>query len=130
MQAYESIFIVRPSLTDEEVAKVMEKMKGVVEKNGGAITKAESWGKKKLAYNVKKEKKGTYVILRFNGDGKVIHDLEHNYGVEDSIIKFLTVRVVKGDTGVLPSTTAEGTGPEGRPHRFRGSHDREGRRGA
>ncbi|HEY4485616.1 MAG TPA: 30S ribosomal protein S6 [Nitrospiria bacterium] len=130
MQAYESIFIVRPSVTDEEVTKMVEKMKGVVEKNGGAISKAESWGKKKLAYNVNKEKKGTYVILRFTGDGKLIQALEHSYGVEDSVIKFLTVRVVKGDTGVLPSQTAEGGAGEGRPHRFRAPHDRDDRRPA
>jgi small subunit ribosomal protein S6 len=123
MQTYETIFIIRPNLTDEEVAKVVEKMKAVVEKSGGAILQAENWGKRKLAYEVEREKKGTYVIFRFNGDGKIIIDLEHNYRMEDGIIKFLTVKPSKGDPGTLIMPTTE----EGRPPRGRFSHDREDR---
>ena len=120
MQAYESIFIVRPTLTDDEVAKLIEKMKGVVEKNGGTIVKIDNWGKRKLAYDVQKEKKGIYIIIRFTGTGNVISDLEHSYRVEDSIVKSITVRVAKGDPGTLPVPSAE----EGRPFRPRPFHER------
>ncbi|MBI3811167.1 MAG: 30S ribosomal protein S6 [Nitrospirae bacterium] len=123
MQTYETIFIIRPNLTDEEVTKVVEKMKAVVVKSGGAILQAENWGKRKLAYEVEREKKGTYVIFRFSGDGKIINDLEHTYRMEDGIIKFLTVKPSKGDPGTLVMPTAE----EGRPSRGRFSHDREDR---
>ncbi|MBI3994591.1 MAG: 30S ribosomal protein S6 [Nitrospirae bacterium] len=123
MLTYESIFIIRPNLTDEEVAKVVEKMKGVVEKNGGSILQAENWGKRKLAYEVEKEKKGTYIVFRFKGDGKVINDLEHTYRMEDSIIKFLTVKPSKGDPGTLTLPAAD----EGRPFRSRPGYDREDR---
>lgn len=123
MLVYESIFIARPSLSDEEAGKLMEKMKGVVEKAGGSLIKAENWGKRKLAYDVKKERKGSYIILRFNGDGKIIQELERAYRMEETILKFLTVRVVKGDTGVLPTTAPdEGRGPRGRS--FHGKEDR------
>lgn len=125
MQIYESIMIIRPNLTEEEVTKVVEKMKSMVEKSGGAILQAENWGKRKLAYEVEKEKKGTYIVFRFNGDGKIINALEHTYRMEDAIIKFLTVKPTKGDSGTLVLPSAE----EGRPSRGRFGHDRGDRRG-
>jgi len=93
MQLYESIFIVRPSLTDEDTNKIIERMKGVVEKSGATILKTENWGRKKLAYEVKRERKGTFVYLYFRSEGSVISELERSYRLEDSVIKFLTVRL-------------------------------------
>jgi len=93
MQLYESIFIVRPSLTDEDTNKIIERMKGVVEKSGASILKTENWGRKKLAYEVKRERKGTFVYLYFRSEGSVISELERSYRLEDSVIKFLTVRL-------------------------------------
>jgi small subunit ribosomal protein S6 len=95
MQLYESIFIVRPSLSDEDTSKVIEKMKGVVEKNGATLLKSENWGKKKLAYEVKRERKGTFVYLHFRSEGGVVGELERSYRLEDSVIKFLTVRLTQ-----------------------------------
>ena len=92
MQLYESIFIVRPSLPDEDTAKVIDKMKAVVEKSG-TVLKVENWGKKKLAYEVKRERKGTFVYLHFEAKGEIISDLERSYRLEDSVIKYLTVRM-------------------------------------
>lgn len=125
IQTYESICIVRPTLTNDEVDKMIEKMKGVVEKNGGTILKAENWGKRKLSYNIKKEKKGIYLIFRFTGHEKVISELEHSYHVEDAVIRSLTVKVPKGDPGTLPLPSTE----EGRPSRTRTWYGREDRRG-
>ncbi len=93
MQFYESIFVVRPSLTDEDTQKIIEKMKGVVEKSGATVLRSENWGKKKLAYEVKRERKGTFIYLHFKSDGGVVSDLERSYRLEDSVIKFLTVRL-------------------------------------
>jgi len=107
------------------VTKVVEKMKTMIEKSGGALLQAENWGKRKLAYEVEKEKKGTYVVFRFNGDGKIINALEHNYRMEDAIIKFLTVKPTKGDPGTITMPATD----EGRPSRGRFGHDRDDRRG-
>ena len=115
MQAYESIFILRSTLTDEEVAKITEKLKALAEKGGCTELKTHNWGKRKLAYHIKKEKRGIYVIFRFTGNGGAIRNLERNYAVEDFILKYITVRVPKGDSGVLPTTSAV----EGRPFRAR-----------
>ncbi len=92
-QLYECIFIIRPSLADEEVQKVQEKVKATVEKTGGIIERFESWGKKKLAYEVKREKKGVFVQLVFRGNGTVVAELERFFRLDDALIKFLTVRL-------------------------------------
>lgn len=116
MTAYESIFITRPNISEEVSTRLMEKMKSVVEKNGGEVIQAENWGKKRLAYEVRKERKGTYFLLRFSGNGNVINELERNYRVDDSVLKFLTVKLPKGDTGkFVPPSPAESRVSRGRP---------------
>jgi small subunit ribosomal protein S6 len=92
MTVYETIFIVKTSVSEEELAALVAKVRGVIEKHNGEILKVENWGKKKLAYEVRKEKKGTYVFYRFRGPGSVVSELERQYRVEDTIIKFLTVK--------------------------------------
>lgn len=92
MQTYESIFIVRPSLPDEDTNKLIEKMKGVLERSGASLLKTENWGKKKLAYEVKRERKGTFVYFNFKAPGAAVGELERSYRLEDSIMKFITVR--------------------------------------
>ncbi|MHB8481789.1 MAG: 30S ribosomal protein S6 [Nitrospiria bacterium] len=90
---YECIFIARSSLSEEEVSGLTEKVRNVVEKNGGQITKTENWGKKKLAYEVKKEKKGTYVLSHIKGPGALVSELERNLKIQDGVLKFLTVKL-------------------------------------
>jgi small subunit ribosomal protein S6 len=90
---YESIFIVRPSIPDDETNKLIEKMKGVLEKSGASLLKTENWGKKKLAYEVRRERKGVFVYFYFKSEGTGIEELERSYRLEDGVIKFLTVRL-------------------------------------
>ncbi len=92
MPQYESIMVLRPSLTEEEMGKILDKMKGVLAKSGATLLKSENWGKKKLAYEVKRERKGTYVYFHFESEGRVVGELERSYRIEDSIIKFMTVK--------------------------------------
>jgi small subunit ribosomal protein S6 len=97
MNYYESIFIAKPSLLDEEVGKMTEKVKGLIEQGGGTVLRVENWGKKKLAYEVQKEKKGSYVFFFFQSDGKVLSELVRAYRLDDAILKFLTVKLTKKD---------------------------------
>ena len=92
-QVYESIFIIRPSLSDEEVQKLQERIKTTVEKAGGTIERLENWGKKKLAYEVRREKKGLYVQLVYRGTGTVVADLERFCRLDDALLKYLTVKL-------------------------------------
>ncbi len=93
MPQYESIFIVRPSLTDEETDKVVEKVKGVLQRTGASVVKQENWGKKRLAYEVRRERKGTYIYLNFTSPGDTVAELERSYRIEDAVIKFMTIKL-------------------------------------
>jgi small subunit ribosomal protein S6 len=93
MQLYESIFIIRPSLPDDDTNQLIEKIKGLLEKAGAAVLIVENWGKKKLAYEIKRERRGTFVYMHFKAAGNVVGELEHAYRLEDSVLKFLTVRL-------------------------------------
>jgi len=95
MHTYESIFIINPNQTDEETAAVIKKMQDVVTNQGGEMIKFEDWGKKKLAYEIKKQKRGHYAFFQFNAAPAVIRELERTYKMTDSVIKFLTVKLEK-----------------------------------
>jgi small subunit ribosomal protein S6 len=95
MHIYESIFIINPNQTDEEIANVIKKMQDVLTKQGGEMIKFEDWGKKKLAYEIKKQKRGHYVFFQFKAAPTAIHELERTYKLTDSVIKFLTVKLEK-----------------------------------
>ena len=92
MQNYESIFVVRPNVPEDVIKQMTEKLKDQIEKNGGVVVKTEQWGKRKLGYEVKKERKGFYTLFHLKGNGAVVSDLERQYKLDDAIIKYLTVR--------------------------------------
>ncbi len=100
MNTYESIFILRPTLNEDEAQNTIRKIEGLV-KNGGELIATENWGKKKLAYEIMKEKRGIYVLLRFRGKGEVVSELERNYRFDDRVIKFLTVKLDKKELKFL-----------------------------
>lgn len=110
-QLYESIFILRPSLADDDIQKTVDKVKSTVEKAGGTIERLENWGKKKLAYEIKQEKKGVYLQLHFRGNGTAVAELERLFRLEDVILKFLTVKLEvqppPQPSGILPSLEPE-----------------------
>lgn len=107
MAFYESIFIIRQSLTEEETGGIINKMKGVLEKQGATLLKVDNWGKKKLAYEVEHDRRGTFVHLQFEAQGPVVSQLERMYRLEDSILKFLTVRVEEEDLQPVAPGPAE-----------------------
>jgi small subunit ribosomal protein S6 len=95
MHIYESIFIINPNLSDEETAAVIKKMQDVVASQSGEMLKFEDWGKKKLAYEIKKHKRGHYAFFQFKSAPAAVSELERTYKMTDSVIKFLTVRLEK-----------------------------------
>ena len=104
MNTYESIFILKPAISDDDVTKTVSKLEGII-KQGGEYLVTENWGKKKLAYEVMKEKKGLYVLLRFRGKGELVAELERNYRFDDNVIKFMTVQLGKKELELLEKKT-------------------------
>lgn len=105
MDTYESIFILRPTISDDDVTKTVTKLEGII-KQGGEYLTTENWGKKKLAYEVMKEKKGLYVLFRFRGKGELIPELEKNYRFDDNVIKFMTIKLGKNELEMLEKKAA------------------------
>lgn len=95
MQIYESIFIINPNISDDETAAVIKKMQDVVAKQNGEMLKFEDWGKKKLAYEIKKQKRGHYAFFQFKAAPGAVSELERTYKMTDSVIKFITVKLEK-----------------------------------
>lgn len=93
MRKYETIFILNPDLEEEQTQSTLEKVKGIITQADGEILKIEDWGKRKLAYEVKKKSKGHYFLIHFSGTPALLSELERNFRVMDAIIKFQSVRL-------------------------------------
>jgi small subunit ribosomal protein S6 len=89
---YEVVFIVDPT-ADEEVARLTENFTQVVKDQGGVVTKAETMGKRQLAYEILHHKDGTFVLLEVEGSGREIAELERRMRVNDRVLRYITVRV-------------------------------------
>ncbi len=93
MRKYETIFILDPDLEETVAQSAIEKIKGIITQSNGEILKLEDWGKRKLAYEVKKKSKGHYILLHFSGPPPLLSELERNFRVMDAVIKFQSVRL-------------------------------------
>lgn len=107
MNFYESLFILNPALDDIEVKKVVDKVEGYIKKGEGEILKVDNWGKKKLAFEVKKQKKGYYILLNFRMKAGSIGELERSLKLTDPVIKFLIIRLDKEPALNYPETSSE-----------------------
>lgn len=109
---YESIFILDPDLEEGVAQSAIEKIKGVITQGNGEILKVEDWGKRKLAYEVKKKSKGHYILIHFSGTPALLSELERNYRVMDAVIKFQSIRLDDKETSV-PTASPPDDQPEG-----------------
>jgi len=111
MNTYETIYILRPNLNEEEIRQTINKVEECI-KQKGEIISTENWGKKKLAYEVKKEKMGIFILTRFRAKGDLIADLERLYRYEDNIMRFIIVKLTKREIEALKNKTFEIKPPE------------------
>ncbi|MFH1243626.1 MAG: 30S ribosomal protein S6 [Pseudomonadota bacterium] len=93
MRYYETLYIINPDLADEDYREVVAKFAGIVEKNNGVVTRVHEWGKKALAYDVKKHDKGYYVLLRYCGDSGITDELKRDLKLDDRILKYQTIKL-------------------------------------
>ena len=91
MRKYECFFIIDADLPDDAIAVVDDKVKAVVDGNGGTVLDYVPWGKKKLAYPVKKRTRGHYVLMEFAGESGLVAELERNMRLDERVLKFITV---------------------------------------
>jgi len=93
MRHYEILFIVTPDSSEEDLKAVATKIKGVVTGMNGIVTSYDEQGKKKLAYSVKKQNKGYYVLMDYVGSADIVSEIERNMRLDDRVLKYLTVKL-------------------------------------
>lgn len=91
MNKYESVIIVNPNVDDAGLKALEEKFTGLINENG-KVESVENMGKKRLAYEIKKFKEGTYMLFNFESNPDSIKELERVYRITDDVIKFIVVR--------------------------------------
>ncbi len=117
MRKYETVYIADPEKTDEQIAELAESIKSFIEKEGGTVEQVEPWGKKKLAYTVKKQKYGYYTLLLHSAPSDIVAKLERFLKYNESVIKYQTL-IHDERSGLRPSTADPATSHYGRDSRY------------
>ena len=93
MRRYETIFIARPNIGEDEIEAITAKATSTIESDGGTILRVNNWGLKKLAYLIKKENQGYYVYIDYAGVPESIAEIERVFRIDDRVLKYLTVKL-------------------------------------
>jgi small subunit ribosomal protein S6 len=93
MQLYETIFIIQPEFSEEEAEGHIKRVEGLITRLGGELLKTERWGKKRLAYEINKQRYGYYVLLRFRGNAPILPELERHYRLTEGIIRSMVINL-------------------------------------
>src|SRR3954469_17521606 len=136
MPLYETVLIARNDVTQQQVEAVAEEIKTDLESEGGAVKKTEYWGLRSLAYRIKKNRKGHYMLLGLDAKPASIAEMERKLGLNEDILRFMTIRIEEIDeapSAILSRKSDErersfrGPKPAGRfeSGRRRGFDDRE-----
>lgn len=119
LRNYETVFILDPAIGDDRTAQEVERAKSAIESANGEVVDIQRWGKRKLAYEIKKKREGVYTVLKFRSDGKAVFELERNLRLSEPVLRFLTVqdespsteskeaREAAGDAAETPAGTGE-----------------------
>lgn len=115
MAHYEFIYILRPDLTTEQIEQVNNRIAEIIATNNGKILETELWGRRQLAYPVKKNAKGYYIFQLLEGGGPLVANLESLLKINEDVLKFQTIAVRKPKFGPTPLA----------PHEERSSEESE-----
>jgi len=118
-RTYESAVLLNAALEDEQIQSLISRIKELITTNGGEIDEVEDWGRKRLAYMVNKNKIGYYAIFRFNAPPDLISKLERFYKLDESVLRYLTIKLSKGALEQMEinkvNSSAEAVEPEVEP---------------
>ncbi|RXK04733.1 30S ribosomal protein S6 [Halarcobacter bivalviorum] len=92
LKHYETMFIVKPTLTEEETVAQIEAVKALITKNGGEIVACDDMGSRNLAYEIQKHKRGYYFVVYFKGEPTSLKEIERNYRINENIIRFIFIK--------------------------------------
>ena len=95
MNQYETVFILTPVLSDDQMKETVAKFRKLLTDNGAEILNEEAWGLKKMAYAIEKKSTGFYCLIEFKGEPSIVNTLETGYRRDEKVIRYMTVRLDK-----------------------------------
>ena len=96
MRHYETTYILRPNLGEEQLTEIIDRTNAIITTDGGAIIHLDRWGVKRLAYEINKEIQGNYVYLNYAAPGRTVDEIERIFKIDDRVLRFLTVKLGDG----------------------------------
>ncbi|MBR0319751.1 MAG: 30S ribosomal protein S6 [Clostridia bacterium] len=102
MNKYELVYIIDTAVEEEARKGLVEKFNTLITNNGGEIEKVEEWGKRRLAYAIDYKTEGYYVLVNFSAGSELPLELERNLKINESIIRYQTVRILERKVGIKP----------------------------
>lgn len=103
---YETIYIMRPDIDADSAERLGSRLADIVTREQGRLTKVETWGRRRLAYDITKHRRGVYVYLKYLGGGRVVSEVERNLRLTDGVLKYQTV-LLRNDVEVEGVTVVE-----------------------
>jgi small subunit ribosomal protein S6 len=92
LNRYEVVAIIKSDLAEEDITAIIERSQTIITDRQGVIAKMDKWGKRRLAYEINKQKDGFYFMIDFAGNGPIVAEIERNFKIDDRILKFMTVK--------------------------------------
>ena len=99
MPLYEHVYLARQDVTAQQVETMTETFKGIIEANGGTVSKVEYWGVKTLAYRIKKNRKAHFSLLNIDAPAAAIAEMERQMSINEDVLRTLTIRVEELEEG-------------------------------
>jgi len=93
--SYETIYILKPSISDTDLSAINQKIDNVISKFEGKLAGREDWGNRELAYMIEKNTNGRYCVIHYTGNRGVVEEIERHFKILDEVIRFITVAVAK-----------------------------------
>jgi len=126
MTLYENVFIARQDISGQHVDALADSFTQLITENGGEVKKREYWGLRNLAYRMRKNRKGHYVLMNIAGPPAAISELERTMRINEDVIRYLTLRVDQHEEGPSVIMQSRGSRDERRRDRERSGEGREG----
>jgi len=125
MQKYETLYVLQPNLSDEQVEELVHTFEAIIPENRGTLIKTDKWGKKKLAYRVGRHYEGYYILYEYEGEGATQRELERRMKIHDDVLRHLTTRVDPRMAAELERKAERDKQMEGRREGGWGDRDRD-----
>lgn len=121
MTCYETVFIARQDVSTKQVEDFAKKFSDIIKENGAKVVRTEHWGLRNLAYRIKKNRKGHYVMMHIEGPHPAVAEMERNIRLNEDILRYMTVRLEKTPEGPsIMMRAKEWESDEGRTHAVQG----------